>query len=290
MRLTDSARAEWARFLGNASNLGHVLRSSPGMDVDEYVAACWRSSNSTAARIRDDIAPLAPRTVLEIGASAGLNCYALAALFPASQVIGIEPETEAVAAAVAMASSWQGKAPQFLEGAGESLPLPDASVDLVVCHTVIEHVRKVDKVVAEMARVLSPGGAIHLEAPNYAWPFEPHLEIWCVPLLGKTLVRLCARLQGRSTHIGFLDHLQFVHPGWLEKTFSRHNLNWENRAERKLAAVISGRNGAVRAYNRLADALRIMGRCGLGRPLYKLLAGTRLYPSVLYTLRHKDKA
>jgi SAM-dependent methyltransferase len=43
-------------------------------------------------------------------------------------------------------------------GDATALPLPDASVDGVVCSQVIEHVRDQQKLVAEVARILRPGG------------------------------------------------------------------------------------------------------------------------------------
>ena len=51
-------------------------------------------------------------------------------------------------------------------GIGEPLPLPDASVDLVVSDHVFEHVDDPDGVVAELDRVLKPGGWICARTPN----------------------------------------------------------------------------------------------------------------------------
>jgi SAM-dependent methyltransferase len=45
------------------------------------------------------------------------------------------------------------------------LPLPDASVDLLVCYHVLEHVPDDRRAMAEIARVLSPGGLAVVEVP-----------------------------------------------------------------------------------------------------------------------------
>ncbi len=56
-----------------------------------------------------------------------------------------------------------------------AIPLPDASVDTVLCTQVLEHVDDPARALAEMARVLRPGGALILTVPQY-WPLheEPY--------------------------------------------------------------------------------------------------------------------
>lgn len=285
MKLDECSREAWSAFLGNEKNLGHTSRSLVGDSIDSHVDACWKSALQTVQRIQQDVPELAPKCILEVGASSGLNCLALQKQWPQSKVLGIEPEVVAVRAAEAMANPIEGRAPKFIVGVGERLPLDDGSVDLIVCHTVIEHVKDVDAVISEMARVLSPNGVIHLEAPNYVWPYEPHLGIWCMPLLGKAGVRLAARLQGKGQQIPFLQHLQFVTPSRLESVFSRCGLAWENRVQPKLQQVLSGNTNHIKAYRRSAGLIRILALTGLGGLLVRCVLWGNLYPSVLYTCR-----
>jgi SAM-dependent methyltransferase len=168
--------------------------------------------------------------------------------------------------------------------AGERLPFRDGAFDLIVCHTVIEHVEDVGAVIAELARVVSPRGVIHLEAPNYLWPREPHLEVWCVPCLGKPAMRLLARLQGKGRLIAYLDHLQLVTPRHLEVLFRRHRLIWENRARIKLRQIADGQPGIVKAYRTLASVLRTMKRIGVGGAIVETAVALGIYPSLLYTV------
>jgi SAM-dependent methyltransferase len=60
-------------------------------------------------------------------------------------------------------------------GAEGSLPLADASVDLLVSFQVLEHVRDLDTYLGEARRVLRPGGRMILSTHGN-WLFHPHPE------------------------------------------------------------------------------------------------------------------
>jgi len=47
-----------------------------------------------------------------------------------------------------------------------AIPLPDASVDGVVCRSVLEHVADPAKAVGEMHRILKPGGLLFIQVPS----------------------------------------------------------------------------------------------------------------------------
>ncbi|MHB1183341.1 MAG: class I SAM-dependent methyltransferase [Desulfobulbia bacterium] len=284
LTLNSSAKNAWRDFLANRFNLGHAKRVLVGGDIESHVNDGLKSVRATVARVRSDLGELSPRIILEIGCSAGLNCLALQEAFPDAEVIGIEPEQEALCAAESLRNGWTGRWPQFVRGIGESIPLSNHSVDLILCHTVIEHVQSVPQTIAEMARVLSPCGIAHLEAPNYLWPYEPHLEVWTIPMLGKNFVRMCARLQGRGSVASFLEHLQFVTPFQLERIFTRNNLAWHNRTGDKIRAVLAG-HGEVKQYKSVSRLLGLLGS-GLADPVAFGILASGMYPSVLYSFRH----
>jgi SAM-dependent methyltransferase len=51
-------------------------------------------------------------------------------------------------------------------GRGHQLPVRDGSVDLLICHHALEHLAPLDQTLAEMARVLKPGGKCYISVPN----------------------------------------------------------------------------------------------------------------------------
>jgi 2-polyprenyl-6-hydroxyphenyl methylase/3-demethylubiquinone-9 3-methyltransferase len=84
---------------------------------------------------------------------------------PRRVVTGIDPAAEAVAAARAHAAQ-SGRTIRYDIGVGEALPYADARFDAVVCVDVLEHVTDLDRVLAEMERVLRPGGLFLFDTIN----------------------------------------------------------------------------------------------------------------------------
>jgi len=58
--------------------------------------------------------------------------------------------------------------------AGEGLPYPAETFDLILSHEVLEHVRDDAEAVREIVRTLKSGGRLALFVPNRGYPFETH--------------------------------------------------------------------------------------------------------------------
>lgn len=99
------------------------------------------------------------RRVLDAGCGVGYGT-ALLANAGARDAVGVDLSASAIAAAVAGATG------EFLEGDVRSLPFDDGTFDLVVCFEVIEHLEGRDDAIAELARVLAPGGILAISSPN----------------------------------------------------------------------------------------------------------------------------
>jgi SAM-dependent methyltransferase len=99
--------------------------------------------------------------VLDVAAGEGYGTALLAQT--ARSVIGVEVTTKAVAHA---AAAYRRPNLQFLEGDARCLPLDDASVDAVVSFETIEHFYEHDLFLAEVRRVLRPGGRFIASTPE----------------------------------------------------------------------------------------------------------------------------
>jgi SAM-dependent methyltransferase len=276
------ATQAWEHWITVTRSRCHLHFEIEGGSLESHVASGRDASRRTADRVASDLSG-PPGAILEVGCSVGFNCLALAERFTNARVVGIEPDGEACAVASAMATDFGITNVQFIQGVGECLPFPNESFDWIVCHTVIEHVNDVDACIAEMVRVLRPGGYLHIEAPNYLWPWEPHLCIVVPPLCPKPLMRLLARLQGAGAYVDYAEHLKLVHPAWIERRFLLHGLRWTNRVESKLLLAATGERSHIAAYGRLARILAILQSIGLARWVIGIILRTRIYSSILYT-------
>lgn len=108
-------------------------------------------------------------TVLDVGCGDGQIARALAA--QGSTVLGIDPTQLHIDIANERAGG-----PTYMLGSATQLPVPDASQDAVVACLVFEHIDEVDAAIAEVARVLKPGGQFSfflnhplLQTPGSGW-------------------------------------------------------------------------------------------------------------------------
>jgi len=67
---------------------------------------------------------------------------------------------------------------KIVNAAGEHLPFPGQTFDLILSHEVLEHVADDRIAVAEMVRALKPGGRAVIFCPNRGYPFETHGIYW----------------------------------------------------------------------------------------------------------------
>jgi SAM-dependent methyltransferase len=107
--------------------------------------------------------------VLENGCGVGMYVEQLIPL--SGQVIGLEYDE-------IRAREAHGRAAFITCAAGEGLPFPDETFDLILSHEVLEHVRDDRQAVKEMVRTLRPGGRMVLFVPNRGYPFETHGIYW----------------------------------------------------------------------------------------------------------------
>jgi len=108
------------------------------------------------------VADLHPgETVLDLGSGAGADVLISARrVGETGRAIGLDMTDEMLAVARANAAAAGATNAEFVKGYIEAIPLPDASVDVVISNCVINLAADKRKVLAEAARVLRPGGRL----------------------------------------------------------------------------------------------------------------------------------
>ena len=121
---------------------------------EEAVTASLGCGNPTAL-----IDLRAGETVLDLGSGGGIDVLLSARrVGPAGKAYGVDMTDEMLALSRENQRKAGATNVEFLKGTIESVPLPDASVDVVISNCVINLSADKDRVLREAFRVLKPGG------------------------------------------------------------------------------------------------------------------------------------
>lgn len=140
--------------------------------------------------------------VLDVGCQTGGLAIAMAARH--ASVTGIDVDATLLRAAEIRARC-HGVDAQFVVAKSESLPFESGRFDLVTFVDVIEHVERGDDALAEVARVLAPGGVLYLQGPNRFSPRwflrDPHYQMAGISVLPPSVGRwYVTRVRGRPRY------------------------------------------------------------------------------------------
>jgi ubiquinone/menaquinone biosynthesis C-methylase UbiE len=97
-----------------------------------------------------------PTAILDVGCGTGRLLRSAAVRFPGARLVGVDAAIEMVKQAEASIPA--GTAIEFQQATAEQLPFPNAQFDLVFSTVTFHHWRDQRKGIAEVARVLAPGG------------------------------------------------------------------------------------------------------------------------------------
>jgi SAM-dependent methyltransferase len=168
-------------------------RQADDSDIWERHAGWWQAEFTEGADVEyeEQILPLAAaelagvRRVLDLGCGEG-QIARLAVEGGADLVVGLD-----AAAAQLVEAVRRGGGVRYARGRAERLPFADEAFDAVVTCLVLEHVSDLDGAVAEVARVLAPGGRFVLfanhplfQTPGSGWiddqVLDPPEQYWRV--------------------------------------------------------------------------------------------------------------
>ena len=146
----DTAPASWSKSEAEALYGADILA-----DIPAAALAASRGCGDPVAR-----ALLKPgEHVLDLGSGGGIDAIIAARLVgPQGHVFGLDMTPEMVELARRNARDAHLENLEFLEGNIENIPLPDASLDVVISNCVINFCDNKRRVMEEAFRVLKPGG------------------------------------------------------------------------------------------------------------------------------------
>lgn len=206
--LVEMYRKSFGRVAASETHVLQMARDS----VDEN-----RSLEHLAA-VEAVAGRLAGRRTLEIGSGPGLT-LATARRVKGAEAYGIEPGDDEYDGTLEF--SWRLldtlglPRSAIVRATGEAIPFPESHFDVVYSSNVLEHVNDPAKVIAEMVRVLKPGGYGHIIVPNYGSWWEGHYGLLWLPHMPAWLGKLYVGALGRDP--SFIDTLQLVTCGKLER-------------------------------------------------------------------------
>jgi SAM-dependent methyltransferase len=222
----------------------------------------------------DPAAELASKDVLDFGSGYGGRTVEYARHYRARRVCGTEPYEDHLSAGRELASESGVGNVSFDLCTQNSIPYANASFDVVTTFDVLEHVADPRVSMAELYRVLRPGGKLFAVFPLYRGIFAHHLDyITLMPALH--LIFAPDRIMRVVTEL--LD-TRFSHLG-----ATRHPTAWTNYRGKRVMPMLNGMGlrefkEAARDFdiiwlrqNSIADVY--MGRLGFSmRPIMSMPA------------------
>jgi 2-polyprenyl-6-hydroxyphenyl methylase / 3-demethylubiquinone-9 3-methyltransferase len=197
------------------------------------------------------------KTALEVGCGGGILCEEIARL--GFEVTGIDPSEHSLRIAASHAQA-VGLRINYEQGAGEAIPYRDDSFDIVFCCDVLEHVRDVAQVIAEISRVLKPGGVFCYDTLN---------RTFLSKLVAINIAQVWKRWAFAPPNLHVWE--MFIRPDELKSLLGQNNLEWKehrglgpNVSLLKFLATLRQRARGVLTYKNLGARLFAIEKSNLG--------------------------
>lgn len=147
--------------------------------------------------------PLSSLTVLNVGCWVGTIDEYLSRYF--SSVTGIDINEKAIACAKKM---FRKDGLSFEVGDALSTRFPSEKFDVVICSQVYEHVADANMLMAEVFRILKPGGVVYFAAGNRLVFIEPHYNLPLLSVLPRFIANFYTWASGKG-NLCYEKHLTY---------------------------------------------------------------------------------
>jgi SAM-dependent methyltransferase len=136
----------------------HTIRDQFTAQVERFVAAPHVNALEPLARFLSLVAPRREERAVDVACGPGLLVKAVAPLV--AEVVGLDLTPAMVAKGREIARGAGLRGARFAVADALALPLADASRDLALTRLALHHIPEPAQAIAEMARVLRPGGRL----------------------------------------------------------------------------------------------------------------------------------
>lgn len=153
---------------------------------------------------------------LDVGCSAGFIADSLAQSGARTSGVDIDEP------GLARARTRFGERVDFRLARGEALPFPDGSMDVVVLNHIYEHVVDPAAVLADIHRVLAPGGVLYAGLGHRWQIIEPHHRLPLLSWLPQRAADRYLRLTGKGEHY----YERYATPAGLRRLFAAFDV-WD---------------------------------------------------------------
>lgn len=156
--------------------------------------------------------------VLDLGCGAGRHAFEL--YRRGADVVAFDRDGEALREVDAMfrAMAAEGETPagaraRVVEGDALTLPFDDASFDVVVASEILEHIPRDDRAIAELTRVVRPGGRVAVSVPRWlperiCWALSAEYPDTASERGGHVRIYGRSELLGRLSSAGLVPYAQ----------------------------------------------------------------------------------
>jgi SAM-dependent methyltransferase len=183
--------------------------------------------------------------VLDVGCGTGVSLDLFAGAAPMARWVGVDIESSPEVLARTRADG------DFRTFNGIDLPLPDESVDLVYSRQVFEHVREPEPLLADIRRVLRPGGSF-IGSTSHLEPYHSH-SLWNFTPVGFKRLVVDAGLSLREMRPG-IDGISLIQRAYDRRDEMNRWFTEESPLNRQIDewARDGGHSVAVAAYRKLS--------------------------------------
>ncbi len=162
------------------------------------------------------VSDLSGLRAVDVGCSAGFIADELA--LAGARTSGVDIDEPGLA----KARERFGERVDFRLARGEDLPFEDGSVEVVVLNHIYEHVVDPEAVVADIHRVLTPGGVLYAGVGHRWQVIEPHHRLPFLSWLPQRAADRYMRVTGKGEHY----YEQYATPAGLRRLFAAYDV-WD---------------------------------------------------------------